>query len=88
VTDLYDDAACRDMNQAIFYPDGTGAYIYMEAKAICEPCPVRDACLEMAMRVEAGRELGYRHGMFGGLSPRQRWNLDRSGGWVRARQAA
>lgn len=43
------------------------------AKQICAACPVRAACLEDALRVEAGRGHENRHGVRGGLSAKQRY---------------
>lgn len=74
------DAACRDADPAIFYPSPpigrpAGAYIpateYDQARTICAQCPVQDQCLTDAMTVERGD----RHGMFGGLTPRERASL-------------
>ena len=75
-----ESSACRDADPAIFYPaPPTGrrpdAYIpaahYDQARAICNQCPVRDRCLDDAMAVERGD----RHGMFGGLTERERASL-------------
>lgn len=63
------DAACRGMDQAIFYPErGQDA---REAKAVCAGCPERAACLEWAI------SHGEQHGIWGGLSFRQRLTLRR-----------
>jgi WhiB family transcriptional regulator, redox-sensing transcriptional regulator len=70
-TDWQVRAACRDTDtDAFFNPD------YLRgrnkrareaaAKAICAGCPVREACLEWALR------LGETHGVWGGLTPEER----------------
>ncbi|MGH9303261.1 MAG: WhiB family transcriptional regulator [Acidimicrobiales bacterium] len=57
-------AACRGLDPDIFYPvsdDDAG-----QAKAVCDECPVREACLEHALAV---RE---REGIWGGRTERER----------------
>jgi len=67
--DWRQDAACRDLDTAAFFPDsedGSAA-----AKAVCATCPVRNACLEFA--------LGSRQddGVWGGLTETERRRLRR-----------
>ena len=57
-------AACRGIDPEVFYPvDDEDAG---PAKAICDACPVRQACLEHAL---AHRE---REGVWGGATERER----------------
>ncbi|GIU84260.1 MAG: hypothetical protein KatS3mg008_1035 [Acidimicrobiales bacterium] len=64
------DAACRDEPPAKFFPsDGVGVEI---AKRVCERCPVREPCLEYALRHRID------HGVWGGTSERQRRRILRS----------
>jgi WhiB family transcriptional regulator, redox-sensing transcriptional regulator len=62
-------AACQGLDPEIFYPldDEDGD----EAKAVCDTCPVREACLEHA--------LGYREkeGVWGGATERERRRIIR-----------
>jgi WhiB family redox-sensing transcriptional regulator len=62
-------AACQGLDPDIFYPldDEDGD----EAKAVCDVCPVREACLEHA--------LGYREkdGVWGGATERERRRIIR-----------
>ena len=62
-------AACQGLDPDIFYPldDDDGD----EAKAVCDVCPVREACLEHA--------LGYREkeGVWGGATERERRRIIR-----------
>jgi WhiB family redox-sensing transcriptional regulator len=62
-------AACQGLDPEIFYPldDDEGD----EAKAVCDVCPVREACLEHA--------LGYREkeGVWGGATERERRRIIR-----------
>lgn len=59
-----EDAACRGMDTEIFFPhqgDDT-----RPAKAVCDGCTVRSECLDYALRT------GEHHGVWGGLSERER----------------
>ncbi len=54
-----DQAACRDSDPGLFFPAGnTGVAISQihAAKALCQSCPVRDACLQFAL--ETNQEAG------------------------------
>lgn len=66
------DAVCPQADAELFFPDpglkATGA------KAVCAECPVQAECLEFALRN------GERHGVWGGLSERERSKLKRSKG--------
>ncbi|HZF92031.1 WhiB family transcriptional regulator [Streptomyces sp.] len=42
------------------------------AKQVCAACPVRQACLDDALRQEGGCGHESRHGVRGGLAPRAR----------------
>jgi len=42
-----------------------------DAKAVCAACPVREECLDFALRTKVA------HGIWGGLSERERRNLRR-----------
>lgn len=76
---LLDYAACRNVDTDVFFP--TPGQSYHAAKAVCDRCPVRSACLRRAMEAEAlqvrqgGRAREARHGMFGGLTPDERHAL-------------
>jgi WhiB family redox-sensing transcriptional regulator len=64
------EARCRSMDPEIFFPtDGLGV---QRAAAICETCPVKEACLEYAL------VNGIQHGVFGGVSERARVRLRRA----------
>lgn len=68
-------AACAPVPREVFYVNKGGSLT--PAKRICSTCPVRRECLEFAMRAEGGLDY-HRHGVFGGLSPSDRSELDRS----------
>lgn len=63
--DWRDDAACTGEPTDVFFPP-KGAVSWV-AKSICETCPVRLDC--------ASTHLDERHGVWGGLSPRQRQRM-------------
>ena len=70
-------AACRDhpLGLDAWFP-GPGQSGH-DAQTVClYHCPVRADCLSWAMDVEAGREVRIRHGVVGGLTPAQRWQLE------------
>jgi WhiB family redox-sensing transcriptional regulator len=53
----------------LFFPEGQGAIVYQtlkEAKAICMPCPLRDACLTYALVADMYE------GVWGGTTPLER----------------
>lgn len=59
-------AACRGIDVEIFFPETDDDVEVEAAKAVCERCPVRQACLEHAL---AHRE---REGVWGGATERER----------------
>lgn len=59
-------AACRGIDVEIFFPETDDDAEAEAAKAVCEVCPVRQACLEHAL---AYRE---REGVWGGTTERER----------------
>ena len=67
------DAACRDLDTEDFYPEeGPGMYSDIRAaKAVCEQCPVRLACLEVAI---TNRESG----VWGGTTEPERRRIIRN----------
>ena len=64
-------AACRGLDVEAFYPVSEDEADAAEAKAICDVCPVRQACLEHAL---AHRE---REGVWGGTTERERRRIVR-----------
>lgn len=59
-------AACRGLDSEIFFPDPDDFEAQEIAKAICDRCPVREACLEYALGL---RE---REGIWGATTERDR----------------
>lgn len=62
-------ANCRGVDPELFFPE-RGAST-REPKAVCRECEVRRECLTMAMNT------GERHGIWGGMSERERRRLRR-----------
>lgn len=85
VPDWRHDRACTDADAELFYPTehatstdpAKRAAAWAPARAICDTCPVKAACLEDALTWEPGG-VYYRFGLRGGLDPRERANLARS----------
>ena len=61
--------ACKGLEPSIFYPDDDSEAA--DAKAVCESCNVRVACLEHALSV---RE---KQGVWGGATERERRRIIR-----------
>lgn len=67
-----DRAACRGMDDTLFFPEGRG-HIAIEAYATCTRCPVRDHCLNEAI----DRTNADDYGIWGGTSERDRIDIRR-----------
>lgn len=70
--DWRDDSACRQEPPEMFFPIGTTGRALVQtlhAKAVCRRCPVREECLEWALRN------GQYTGVWGGLSEQERRGL-------------
>lgn len=79
----YEDARCRTTGDpAWFYPDGGASHYSRQAKAVCSACPVRTQCLTWAL------ENNERWGVWGGLSERERRQLQRDTKKAQPRRAA
>lgn len=69
-----DDASCRNSNATLFFPVGTTGMAVDQiaaAKAVCQTCPVREACLLFAF--ETNQEAG----IWGGKDEDERRRLRR-----------
>ena len=67
--DWRQDAACRDLDTATFFPE-TNEQI-AAAKVVCASCPVREACLEFAVITRQD------DGVWGGLDENERKRIGR-----------
>lgn len=75
-TDWMDRANCKGVNTDVFFPSAPQRVpakvrerAEADAKQVCRACEVRAECLEYARRTEQT------HGIWGGLSPRERRRL-------------
>jgi WhiB family redox-sensing transcriptional regulator len=64
-----DLALCAETDPEAFFPEKGGST--REAKRVCRNCEVRAECLDYALRHEI------RHGIWGGMSERERRRLKR-----------
>ena len=71
MTHWWDHAACSGKPTEWWFTERT----YRKARQICQICPVRQACLDDAMTIEAHTEHSGRWGLWGGLTPTERWEL-------------
>lgn len=67
----FDRAACQGMNPDLFFTERGESTA--QAKAVCRSCPVREACLELALSSPIER-----FGIWGGASERERKTMRRS----------
>lgn len=66
-----DDAACQGMNLNTFFPDTPGLNPQIiQAKLACLNCPVKNDCLDHALK-------NNEHGIWGGTTEQQRKRLRR-----------
>lgn len=74
----WERACCTQVDAEIFFPAAASREHEDTAIAIsiCRGCPIRAACLEHHLRIEAGHPLGLRYGIVGGLTPAERASLD------------
>ncbi|MFJ8224914.1 WhiB family transcriptional regulator [Streptomyces griseus] len=71
-------AACLGCDTDTWFPEGRTSAANtnrVEAKTTCLRCPIRDACLESALIEERGLGASSRHGIRGGKSGKQRFEL-------------
>ena len=73
------DRACYDVDTEIWFPDPSDRAAVNYATSLCATCPVREACLEDTMQFEAGLGKISRLGIYGGLTPAERHNLENKG---------
>jgi WhiB family redox-sensing transcriptional regulator len=85
-------AACRDHDPELFFPERGHARQGTTAKQVCAACPVQQPCRDLAVRAASGRNDD--HGIFGGTKPHQRTALrdnvpfDHQKAWLGDRAAA
>ena len=80
MTSWLDRAACRDVDPEIFFPIGRGMLAErqaIQAKVVCQRCPVRPECLKWAQFHASG------DGVWAGFDADERRELR----WSRAQRA-
>lgn len=70
---------CREIGPGAFVPatDHEPLDLYRQARPVCAGCPVKAQCLEYALDLEGPVPTAGRSGIYGGLSPRQRYSVYR-----------
>ena len=68
-----DQAACRDLDPELFFPEPGEQTKAAEAKQVCGSCQVRDHCRDLAVNAAGGIDAD--HGIFGGTLPTERSRL-------------
>jgi len=71
MTDWRDNASCLETGGHVFFPSQGDDSFTPAAKAICNGCPVKAACLEFAL------DNNIDDGVWGGTSPKERAKLRR-----------
>jgi WhiB family redox-sensing transcriptional regulator len=66
-------AACRDQDPELFFPERGHARQGTAAKQVCAACPVQGPCRDLAVKAASGRNDD--HGIFGGTKPHERTAL-------------
>jgi WhiB family redox-sensing transcriptional regulator len=80
VSDWTLDALCAQVDPELFFPEKS--VNANGAKKVCRRCTVSAACLAYALDYETGEYgtlIGELTGIYGGLSPRERRRIIRSG---------
>ena len=72
VPSWHDDAACASIDPELWFPEVGAAASTGAARAVCAACPVRTECLTAAL------ERGEQHGIWGGLTTRERRALTKA----------
>jgi len=75
VPDWRTDSACRTTDPDLFFPVAAGAVANRQiarARRICADCPVREECLDFALRTQEPA------GIWGGTTPEERTRTRRS----------
>lgn len=72
--DWHQDAACKGQDR-LFFIDPGQRYRAAKAKAICDTCKAKQACLNFALSLSQEDD---DYGIWGGTSPRERRELRRA----------
>jgi len=64
---VYTQGECANESSDMWYPLRPDSLEITAAKRVCLACPVREACLELALRIDAGQ-----HGIWGSMGEDER----------------
>lgn len=74
---MWDKAACKNEDTELFFPTGNTSpearEMIRQAKAVCNRCSLRDACLDYAL------DNGEDYGIWGGMTEKERRRIQRHG---------
>ncbi|MFI2620430.1 WhiB family transcriptional regulator [Streptomyces sp. NPDC018584] len=70
-----EEAACRNLDTALFYPARGHTEQEERARTVCATCPAREACLAAVLADEKHLRPSDRDGIRGGLNGRERYAL-------------
>jgi WhiB family redox-sensing transcriptional regulator len=73
-TEWVSRAKCRGASSDVFFPSSLNADRFDLAKSVCATCAVTEECLSLVIDLP---EHDDRYGVFGGLTPHERWVLRR-----------
>lgn len=82
---LVKEAACHGQPLGLFFESDWFKYgiaysvALPKAREFCDDCPVRAACLAMAADAEFNNADQHRAGIFGSMTPHQRYSLEKRG---------
>ena len=69
------DRNCATIHRELFFPAKTDTPGEREAQRACRGCPALDVCLDFALTIEAGVGVSGRHGIYGGMTPKERHRI-------------
>lgn len=73
--DWHEDAACKDMEVDVFYPEKGQNHHIRTARQVCGGCPVKARCLTTALSRNAMEDWG----VWGGMTKEERDKVRRLG---------
>ncbi|MFF4736324.1 WhiB family transcriptional regulator [Streptomyces sp. NPDC001262] len=71
------EAVCTTFSPALFFPDESDEGLVALARDLCSLCPVKAACLALALETEGCARPYMRFGIWGGTTPKERYVLYR-----------
>jgi WhiB family redox-sensing transcriptional regulator len=75
---VFEGALCAQVDPDLFFVEKGEHSKIRQAKAVCGACPEQAECLAQALAREGEKVSRYRHGVFGGKTPRERARIARA----------